>query len=52
MAFMEIVQYASKNEAVVFLFPWPVRAAVYAAGLLGIVVFGDINGPEFIYFQF
>jgi hypothetical protein len=32
--------------------PRPVRYAVYAAAAYAIVLFGDFEGSEFIYFQF
>ena len=49
---VQIVQFASRNHDVVWRLPVPVRAVLYAAGILAFVVFGEYGGDSFIYFQF
>ena len=45
-------KYKSANHDVIFKMPVLVRAVVYALMILGILVFGEYGGGEFIYFQF
>jgi hypothetical protein len=49
---VQVVQFASKNHDVIWRLPVPVRAVVYAAGILAFVIFGEYGGDSFIYFQF
>ena len=48
----ELAQYFSKDRHAIFRLPVPVRAVVYATGILGFVFFGEYGGQSFIYFQF
>ena len=48
----QLVKYLSDDHDVIFRIPWPVRAIIYAAMFLGLIVFGDFGGGQFIYFQF
>lgn len=52
MFLIEVVQYWSKEYAVVFRWPVVVRAMIYAAGILAFALFGNYQGVQFIYFQF
>jgi len=49
---VQLVQYFSEDPAVVFRLPAPVRGVVYAAFMLGFVLFGEFGETPFIYFQF
>ena len=48
----QLVKYLADDHDVIFRIPVPLRAVVYAAIILGILVFGDFGGGQFIYFQF
>jgi D-alanyl-lipoteichoic acid acyltransferase DltB (MBOAT superfamily) len=52
LVLMQIVQHRTGRLDVVLGLAAPVRGAIYAAWLIGIVVFGQFHGNEFIYFQF
>ena len=52
LVLMQIAQAVSGDLEVVRRSPLPVRAVVYAAAVLVIVVFGEDFGQPFIYFQF
>ena len=41
-----------RREEAVFEMPWRRRAALYAAGILAFILFGNFGGGTFIYFQF
>jgi D-alanyl-lipoteichoic acid acyltransferase DltB (MBOAT superfamily) len=49
---MQFFQARAKNLLVALTWPWPVRAGVYLAMFYLVVIFGAIDGVEFIYFQF
>jgi alginate O-acetyltransferase complex protein AlgI len=49
---MQVLQFVSKDLDVVFRLPIPVRAALYVAMMMGIIVFGVSGGTAFVYFQF
>ena len=49
---VQLVQFVSKNHDVIWRLPVPVRAALYAVGILAFVLFGEFGGEAFIYFQF
>ena len=49
---VQLAQAWKKDALIGFRLPIPLRAVAYAAILLGIVIFGDANGSQFIYFQF
>ena len=49
---VQLVQFVSKNHDVIWRLPVPVRAVLYAAGILAFVLFGEYGGESFIYFQF
>jgi D-alanyl-lipoteichoic acid acyltransferase DltB (MBOAT superfamily) len=48
----EIIQLRARDEFICLRLPTPVRAGLYAAVLLAIVLFGNDQGAQFIYFQF
>ncbi|MBC7782510.1 MAG: MBOAT family protein [Burkholderiales bacterium] len=48
----ELVKYLSNDHDVIFRIPVPVRAMIYAALMLGMVIYGEFGGGTFIYFQF
>jgi len=50
--FAQVLQWKRQDLEVVLRFPTPARAAVYAAGILAFVWFGEYGGNAFIYFQF
>ncbi len=52
LAIVQLVQYVSGDLNVIFRFPVPVRAFIYALAAIGFVVFGNFAGEPFIYFQF
>jgi D-alanyl-lipoteichoic acid acyltransferase DltB (MBOAT superfamily) len=52
MLVVQLTQYRRQDLNVVFRVPAPVRAALYAAAMLGFVFFGEYGGDAFIYFQF
>lgn len=52
LVLMQIAQAVSGDLEVVRRIPLPLRAVVYAALVLAIVVFGEDFGQPFIYFQF
>jgi len=52
LAGAQLVKYLADDHDVIFRIPWPVRAVIYAAMFLGLIVFGDFGGGQFIYFQF
>jgi alginate O-acetyltransferase complex protein AlgI len=52
LVLMQIAQASSGDLEIVRRAPLPLRAAVYAAMTLVIVVFGEDFGQPFIYFQF
>jgi len=49
---MQVLQFVSKDLDVVSRLPVPLRAALYTAMMLGIIVFGVSGGTAFVYFQF
>jgi hypothetical protein len=49
---MQYFQARSQNLLVALTWPWPVRAGVYVALFYLVVIFGAIDGGQFIYFQF
>jgi len=49
---VQIAQHWSKNLDVILNLPAPARGLIYALWLLGISLFGQFDGTEFIYFQF
>ncbi|MCP4642706.1 MAG: hypothetical protein GY851_19830, partial [bacterium] len=55
IALMEIAHLLQRRKPVrdrILSLPTPVRWAAYVALLFGILVFGEFNAQEFIYFQF
>jgi D-alanyl-lipoteichoic acid acyltransferase DltB (MBOAT superfamily) len=48
----QLLQWLTQDLKVVLRFPIPVRALVYAAGILAFIWFGEYGGEAFIYFQF
>lgn len=49
---VQFIQYRSRDLMIVFRWPLAIRAAVYAALMLGFVLFGAFGESPFIYFQF
>lgn len=49
---VQFIQYRSRDLMIVFRWPLAARAAVYAALMLGFVLFGAFGESPFIYFQF
>jgi len=49
---MQFFQARARNLLVVLTWPWPIRAAVYLTMFYLVVIFGAIDGVQFIYFQF
>jgi D-alanyl-lipoteichoic acid acyltransferase DltB (MBOAT superfamily) len=49
---MELAHMAGRERHFMFRWPVPARAVVYAAGILGFILFGNYQGVQFIYFQF
>jgi D-alanyl-lipoteichoic acid acyltransferase DltB (MBOAT superfamily) len=49
---VQIAQAWTRDKLVAWRLPVPVRAVVYAAVILGVIVFGETGGRAFIYFQF
>jgi D-alanyl-lipoteichoic acid acyltransferase DltB (MBOAT superfamily) len=49
---MQYFQARSQNLLVALTWPWPVRAGVYVVLFYLVVIFGAIDGGQFIYFQF
>jgi alginate O-acetyltransferase complex protein AlgI len=49
---MQWFQHRTDRLDIVLTLPAPVRGAIYAAFLVGIVLFGQFQGNDFIYFQF
>jgi alginate O-acetyltransferase complex protein AlgI len=49
---MQVFQARSRNLLVAMTWPWPVRVGVYVTLFYLVVIFGSIDGGEFIYFQF
>ena len=52
LAAMEVAQKVADDHDVVARLPVGARALVYAAMILGIIVFGVVDGEAFVYFQF
>jgi len=52
LATAQLIQWHRKDMRFLLNWPMPLRAAAYAAGLLGFVFFGEFDGGAFIYFQF
>jgi D-alanyl-lipoteichoic acid acyltransferase DltB (MBOAT superfamily) len=52
LALMSAAQIATGDLEVVHRAPWPARAALYAAAIAAIVLFGEDFGEDFIYFRF
>ncbi len=48
----ESIQFGARNDAFLFRWPIPARAAAYALAFLLFVTCGNFHGFEFIYFQF
>ncbi len=48
----QVVVALSRDYNVVFRIPAPARAFVYAAMMIGFILFGEYGGGQFIYFQF
>jgi D-alanyl-lipoteichoic acid acyltransferase DltB (MBOAT superfamily) len=48
----QLCKYLADNHEVIFRIPVPVRALVYAGLILGMIVYGEFGGGDFIYFQF
>jgi D-alanyl-lipoteichoic acid acyltransferase DltB (MBOAT superfamily) len=49
---VQIFQYRKNNLEIVFKWPAVIRGLLYTMVLYYIMVLGEFNGPEFIYFQF
>ena len=49
---VQLVQLSRRDLNAVLRLPVPVRAAVYAGGMLAFMFFGEYGGHAFIYFQF
>jgi alginate O-acetyltransferase complex protein AlgI len=49
---MQYFQVRKNNLLVALTWPWPVRAGVYVLLFYLVVIFGSIDGVQFIYFQF
>ncbi len=49
---MQFFQVRTRNLLVALTWPWPVRAGVYLTLFYLVVIFGAIDGVQFIYFQF
>jgi D-alanyl-lipoteichoic acid acyltransferase DltB (MBOAT superfamily) len=52
LALMSAAQIATGDLEVVQRAPWPARAALYAAAIAAIVLWGEDFGEDFIYFRF
>lgn len=52
LLFLQWLQFRSKNLDVILSWAWPIKGAIYAILFLGLVLFGNFHGQEFIYFQF
>jgi hypothetical protein len=48
----QLFEYKKDNLTLVLASPLPLRAVVYAAGLVLFLLTGDYGGDTFIYFQF
>jgi hypothetical protein len=48
----QLVVAIARDYNVIFRWPAPARAVVYAAMMLGFIFFGEFGGGQFIYFQF
>ncbi len=48
----QLAKYLTDNHNVIFRIPTPVRAIIYAGLILGMLIFGEFGGGDFIYFQF
>ncbi len=49
---MQLIQHFTKKLGFVLELPAPTRGLIYASMLVGIVLFGQFQGNDFIYFQF
>jgi D-alanyl-lipoteichoic acid acyltransferase DltB (MBOAT superfamily) len=49
---MQFFQVRARNLLVALTWPWPVRAGLYLTMFYLVVIFGAIDGVQFIYFQF
>jgi alginate O-acetyltransferase complex protein AlgI len=49
---LELIQRSSKTARPFGSWPWPARGLVYGVAAVLLLVFGDVEGREFIYFQF
>jgi D-alanyl-lipoteichoic acid acyltransferase DltB (MBOAT superfamily) len=49
---VQFAQWFKRDLEFPLRLPVPVRALVYAAGMLGFILFGNYNAQPFIYFQF
>ena len=49
---MQYFQVRKNNLLVALTWPWPVRAGMYVVLFYLVVIFGSIDGVQFIYFQF
>lgn len=49
---VQVAKELSKDAYILLRIPVPARAALYAAGILVFLAFGDFYGEPFIYFQF
>jgi len=49
---MQFFQTRANNLLVALTWPWPVRVGVYVVMFYLVVIFGAIEGVQFIYFQF
>jgi alginate O-acetyltransferase complex protein AlgI len=49
---VQIAQYRSKDLSIILKTPWYVRSVFYAGCFYAIVLLGEFDGSQFIYFQF
>ncbi len=48
----QLLKYLSNDQNIIFRIPIIPRAMIYAGLILGIILFGEFGGGDFIYFQF
>jgi D-alanyl-lipoteichoic acid acyltransferase DltB (MBOAT superfamily) len=48
----QAMKYLTNDHRVIFRIPVPLRALVYVGLILGMILFGEFSGGDFIYFQF
>ncbi len=52
LLFIQLLQYRRNDPLVVFRWPWVVRGLFYYVYVVLIILYGETNAQDFIYFQF